>query len=165
MSSTTHPIPQTTPMPRKASTFRKWSIAVTVVLSIAVLLIGFVAWHMSYAPNDLDYSTTRMTDAGLYQLSFSPELDPIAINQMHRWTLHLAHPDGQPITGATIGVDGDMPQHGHGLPTRPQVTADLGNGDYLVEGLKFHMPGWWIVTFDIASEAGSDQVTFNLLLE
>ena len=31
-----------------------------------------------------------------------------------------------------IGVDGDMPQHGHGLPTRPQVTDYLGDD----------VPGW-----------------------
>ena len=27
-----------------------------------------------------------------------------------------------------------MPQHGHGLPTKPRVTRPLGNGDHLVEG-------------------------------
>lgn len=38
-----------------------------------------------------------------------------------------------------------MSQHGHGLPTRPQVTQNLGNGDYLVEGTKFQMGGWWVM--------------------
>ena len=53
------------------------------------------------------------------------------------------------MTDAAITVDGDMPQHGHGLPTRPQVTKHLGNGDYLVEGMKFQMGGWWVVDFTI----------------
>ena len=40
-----------------------------------------------------------------------------------------------------LKVDGDMPQHGHGLPTRPRVTRNLGNGDYQIEGVKFQMGG------------------------
>ena len=36
-----------------------------------------------------------------------------------------------------------MPDHDHGLPTQPQVTSRLENGDYLLEGVRFHMPGKW----------------------
>ena len=63
---------------------------------------------------------------------------------MHQWTLHVERADGTPVDDATITVDGDMPQHGHGMPTQPQVTENLGNGDYLVDGLKFQMGGWWL---------------------
>lgn len=55
-----------------------------------------------------------------------------------------------------------MPRHGHGLPTSPQVTADLGGGRYRVEGVKFHMFGWWEFKFAITAAAGQDSVTFNL---
>ena len=44
---------------------------------------------------------------------------------------------------AAITVDGGMPQHGHGFPTRPRVTRDLDDGTYLLEGMKFSMTGWW----------------------
>jgi hypothetical protein len=93
------------------------------------------------------------------------QLDPIAINQIHNWTLHVETADGQPVENAEITVDGGMPQHDHGLPTAPQVTQDLGNGDYLVEGLRFHMDGWWEIMFVIESASQSDGVTFNLLLQ
>jgi hypothetical protein len=73
--------------------------------------------------------------------------------------------DGQPVENAEIVVDGGMPQHDHGLPTAPQVTQELGNGDYLVEGFKFHMDGWWEIKFVVNSAGQSDGVTFNLLLE
>ena len=36
-----------------------------------------------------------------------------------------------------------MPQHGHGLPTRPRVTRSLGEGIYEIEGVRFNMGGWW----------------------
>ena len=64
--------------------------------------------------------------------------------------------------GATIMIDGGMPQHGHGLPTAPRVTRSLGGGRYQVEGLKFNMGGWWELRFRITSEAGTDSVTFNV---
>jgi hypothetical protein len=68
------------------------------------------------------------------------------------------------VDGCTITVDGGMPQHGHGLPTKPRVTRALGNGDHLVEGMKFNMGGWWVVKFAVAGEAGRDSVVFNLKL-
>ena len=117
------------------------------------------------APDDLNTSSTRTSDQGLYQVSISSQLDPIAINRIHNWTLYLETADGQPVENAEITVDGGMPQHDHGLPTAPQVTQDLGNGDYLVEGLRFHMDGWWEIKFVIKSAGQSDGVTFNLLLQ
>jgi hypothetical protein len=98
-------------------------------------------------------------------VTYIAEINPVPINQMLKWTLHVEDAEGQLVENATSTVDGDMPQHGHGLPTRPQVTRYLGNGDYLVEGLKFHMPGWWVVDFQIEAGDQQDQVRFNLLLD
>lgn len=69
---------------------------------------------------------------------------------------------GQAIDDATIGIDGGMPQHGHGLPTRPRMTKVLGNGMYEISGLRFNMGGWWEVKLTITTPAGTDTVTFNL---
>lgn len=69
---------------------------------------------------------------------------------------------GGVVDNAQITVDGGMPQHGHGLPTRPRVTKDLGNGRYQVDGLKFNMGGWWELRFAITAGTTSDTVTFNL---
>ena len=71
------------------------------------------------------------------------------IGKLIQWKIRVTTPDGQPIEGAKITVDGDMPQHGHSLPTRPQVTRSLGDGTYLVEGMKFQMGGWWVADFTI----------------
>jgi hypothetical protein len=60
-------------------------------------------------------------------------------------------------------VDGGMPQHNHGMPTQPQVTP-LGSGDYRVEGMKFQMPGHWVVTVAVDAEGQQDTATFNLQL-
>jgi hypothetical protein len=83
---------------------------------------------------------------------------------MHKWTLHVETADGELVENATITVDGDMPEHGHGLPTRPRVTEYLGNGDYLVEGVKFQMGGWWVMDFTITTDSLTDAVHFNMKL-
>lgn len=111
-----------------------------------------------------DLSPQRTSEQGLYRVTIAPQIDPVPLNQLHAWTLHVEALDSTAVAGASVVVDGGMPEHGHGLPTKPLVTADLGGGDYLVEGMKFQMPGWWIVQFAIASPHGTDTVTFNLML-
>ena len=135
------------------------------VLGLLVVAAVALSLWMSYIPSDLDYSTTRLTEQGLFEVSYTSDVDSVPVNQMQSWTLHIETAAGQPVENATITVDGDMPQHGHGLPTRPQVTRNLGNGDYLVEGLKFHMPGWWVMDFAITVNGQSDQVRFNMMLQ
>jgi hypothetical protein len=118
----------------------------------------------SELPPDLDTSSTLMTEQEIYQVSIDSDLDPVAINQIHTWNLHVETPDGQPVENAEITVGGGMPQHDHGFPTSPQVTKDLGTGDYLVEGVKFSMAGWWEMSFDITADGQTDSVTFNIVL-
>jgi hypothetical protein len=144
----------------------KWSaIAFGGLVLLLAAFVGVMIARMNYVPNDLNYATSLVSDAGRFRLAYTPQVDEIHVNQIHAWTLHVETPDGRPVENAAITVDGDMPQHGHGLPTRPQVTEYLGNGDYRVEGLKFHMPGWWIVEFDVQAGGETDHVTFNLMLE
>jgi hypothetical protein len=90
--------------------------------------------------------------------------EPIAINQMHAWEVKVTSPAGAPVLRAQIDVDGGMPQHGHGLPTRPRVTRELGDGRYLIEGMKFSMTGWWELKLNVQSEGVADQVTFNKVI-
>ena len=115
-------------------------------------------------PKDLDYSRTRTSEGGRYRATIHPQGDSIPQGRLHRWTVHLETASGAPVDSATMVVDGGMPQHGHGLPTKPRVTRELGNGDHLVEGMKFNMGGWWVVKFRVNATAGSDSLVFNLKL-
>jgi hypothetical protein len=118
----------------------------------------------SKPPADLDYSRTRASEAGRYRATIRPQGDSIPQGRLQKWTLHLETAAGAPVDSAMVTIDGGMPQHGHGLPTRPQVTRVLGNGDHLVEGMKFNMGGWWVVKFHVDAAAGRDSVVFNLSL-
>jgi hypothetical protein len=147
-----------------------WIAAIAGGVLLLLLLFVFLTWNSmrmraARIPSELDYATTQLTENGLYRVSYTAPGGAPPLNRIHSWTLNVATPDGRPVEDATITVDGDMPEHGHGLPTRPQVTQYLGNGDYLVEGLRFQMGGWWIVTFTITAGGQTDQVTFNLMFQ
>ena len=71
---------------------------------------------------------------------------------------------GLPVEGATLTIGGGMPQHGHGLPTRPRMTRTTAAGTYEIEGVRFNMGGWWEFKVTIASDRGEDTITFNLSL-
>ena len=138
---------------------------VTLRFAALTLIVAAMSACMMFSkpPKDLDLSRTRASAAGLYRATIEPRGDTIPRNRLHVWTLHLETAAGAPVDSALIGVDGGMPQHGHGLPTKP-VARQLGRGDYLVEGMKFNMGGWWVVKFRVQSAAGADSVVFNLSL-
>ena len=63
------------------------------------------------------------SEQGFYRLSYESQLNPIVINQMHSWTLHIDNANGMAVTDAEISVGGGMPQHNHGLATAPSIMA------------------------------------------
>jgi hypothetical protein len=101
--------------------------------------------------------------AGLH-VSMHSELEPLAINQMHSWVITVQDAQGEPIDDAQIQVDGGMPLHNHGLATSPQVTETLGQGRYLLQGMRFHMNGDWELRLQIAHDGVIYRTTFNLTL-
>ena len=131
--------------------------------AVVAAVLAATAGCMS-APADLDLALTRPTADNKFVVTLQPPARPAAINQLHSWQVKLASPAGTPITHARIKVDGGMPQHGHGLPTRPQVTQELPGGTYVIEGMKFSMTGWWVIKLAIDSPEGADKVTFNTVV-
>jgi hypothetical protein len=107
--------------------------------------------------------TSATSTHGLYEVVVAPKPENSPVNQLHTWTLELRDRDGDTVEGASISVDGDMPEHGHGLPTEPRV-EEVGDGRYEVNGMKFQMGGFWYVQFSIAAEPGRDvaRVEFTL---
>jgi hypothetical protein len=99
-----------------------------------------------------------------FTVSYSTPDGPIEINRMHSWVVHVENASGEPVEGAEIDVDGGMPAHDHGLPTAPRVTEDLGNGDYRLDGVRFHMRGLWQMYFTIRTGGTEETVVISLEL-
>lgn len=143
-----------------------WRTAVRTGIAAAALLLSAGCMMMGNGqprPADSEFGMGPRTSAGgRYQATLeAPE--PLRVRRMHTVRLKVMSA-GAPVEGATITVDGGMPQHGHGLPTHPRVTRALGGGTYQVDGLKFNMGGWWVVKFRVRSAAGTDSVLFNVKL-
>lgn len=136
--------------------------------SIAVIPVVFLAVSIQalaeIEPGATGMETLRVSDKQHFQIQFTSKLNPIVINTMHAWIVHIENSSGEPVVDAEVLVSGGMPEHDHGLPTRPRVTQNLGQGNYLIEGLKFHMGGWWQITLTIQQGTISDSVTFSLNL-
>lgn len=112
------------------------------------------------AADDTHWASAR----GLFVVSWQSELEPLRINTLHAWRLHVETADGEAVSGATITVSGGMPAHDHGLPTVPRVTAELGGGDYRLDGMRFHMAGGWEITLRISVAEQTDTVVIALSL-
>jgi hypothetical protein len=135
------------------------------LILVFAILMGVMMARMGDVPSDLDTSTTHPSENGLFNVSYTPSSSTIPVDLIHQWTLHVETANGQPVENATITVDGGMPQMGHGLLTHPEDPKYLDNGDYLLEGVKFEMAGWWVLDFAITTQGQSDTVRFNIILE
>ena len=130
-----------------------------------ILLAGTGLWLFLMAPaSHVEPARSKKSAKGIYAVAITPEAEPVPQGLLHAWVLTLNTSDGKAVEDAEIQIGGGMPDHNHGLPTSPQVTDYLGEGRYLVEGVKFTMSGWWELRFGIAAAAGVDDVVFNLVL-
>jgi hypothetical protein len=139
----------------------KFSLPASSSVSLAAVLA--LAGCMA-PPSGLNLALDRPSDHNKYQISLQAPADPIVINKMHAWEMQVRSPNGEPVSGARIVVGGGMPQHGHGFPSQPRVTRELGDGRYLIEGMKFSMPGWWEIKLKVDAPPGTDEVTFNTVI-
>jgi hypothetical protein len=105
---------------------------------------------------------TGTSAQGLYQVELWPREGKISLQQLHEWVIRIRDASGEVVIPPRVAIDGGMPQHGHGLVTRPRVTGTLPNGDLLIEGMKFHMGGAWTLRVEIAGPEGADIATFEV---
>jgi len=61
-------------------------------------------------------------------------------------------------------LDADMPEHRHGMNYRPTLAAK-GEGRYVAEGLLFHMPGRWRLSFDVEHAGRRTRLATDVILE
>ena len=123
-----------------------------------MVLLLFFSFNAN-ASNQVTNTTT--IDSTHYRVSFKSRVEPLPLNKIHSWVLHIDTLDGKPVEKARVSVYGGMPAHKHGLPTEP-VVSELSRGDYLVEGLKFSMSGDWEIWFNIRTGNITDKVKFKI---
>ncbi len=89
-------------------------------------------------------------------LQWRPRPQPLPLNQIFELDLVLCAP-----AAVLRGVDADMPAHRHGMNYRTTISGGE-TGVYRVQGLLFHMPGRWRLSFDVEQDSRRLRLTDSL---
>lgn len=146
---------------------------VTACLMMLLLLGLFGCGEPSENNNNnpqRDLSLTQTTEDGVFTLQYGEFTDQegkaytsIPMNEYFEFILTIT-PKDSTKTLKTPTIAAEMPDHGHGMNTKP-VIEDLGDGKYRVKGMLFHMPGWWKLSIkDFSGDGVEREVAFNVEL-
>ena len=105
---------------------------------------------------------TEASDRGNFMVHLWPRDGAIPVRRLHEWGLRVTGRDGGPVRATYLNIDGGMPQHGHGLITQPEITAEDADGNHIIEGMKFHMGGEWTLRIEVVAGDLSDFATFRI---
>lgn len=112
------------------------------------------------------FKEVKESGSGNFKVTLDSNAAKFSLNEFQSWLVTVVDSStGEAVSPARISVGGGMPMHGHGLPTQPQVTGYLGEGQYKVEGVKFNMHGQWILEFQITTADVVDSVVFEVVLD
>jgi hypothetical protein len=110
----------------------------------------------------------RWTQSGRYLLDIRLLPDPPPLGELFQVEVTVRTSEGLPIETAKVKVDARMPQHNHGMETRPRTrpgecspegVCRHPGGVYVVDGFKFHMTGTWTVTVEVDGPKGPDSTS------
>ncbi len=100
------------------------------------------------------------SDHKIYRVTLHSKVFPLPMQKIHSWVVHIETADGKPLENASVFIHGGMPEHRHGFPVKPRVKKYLGNGDYLISGVKFSMVGGWEMRINIKEKHRRDRAVF-----
>jgi len=131
-----------------------------ILIALSLLLTLFFANAADVRLPDLN----GVTDKGL-KIEIYSELSPLSINQIHSWHVRVLDRNDEILELEELNIFGGMPEHDHGLPTQPEVTTRLDNGDYLLEGVRFHMQGHWQLQVELQLNGVEDSAIIDFDLQ
>ena len=135
-------------------------------------LLGSALWGAAppvsaMCGDDLPAATRQHIRAQDAVLVFAPVPGTITVGKHFSLDVRLCSAAATANTKLRLlKVDADMPAHRHGMNYLATVRS-AGAGAYRAEGLMFHMPGVWRLSFDVDGGAGTaaHRLTHDLPLE
>lgn len=107
-----------------------------------------------------------VTAGGSFVVRVEPP--PAGIPRNELFTLRVSVLDGAgraPLAeGVELAVDAAMPEHRHGMTTRPRVET-APDGAFLVHGMLLHMPGDWRLRLDVTRAGITERAEIRVDLE
>ena len=133
-----------------------------------------------------DLRGARKIESDHYVLVYRTQPAKIVVGKHFSVDL-VSCPKGDAPLPEGVAVDATMPEHGHGMnykavvkPTgndkvalKPAVIPDKAalnpaarsSAHYRADGLMFHMPGRWDLTFELRAAGKSERLTGSIVLE
>jgi hypothetical protein len=118
------------------------------------------------APPDWTRHARLESNAGSYVVHVAPAPRELPDNEdfeLRVWVSNAAAPN-ELANGVKLAVDASMPEHGHGMNRTPRIERAPG-GEFVVQGMLFHMTGRWELYFDITAGALTERAQVDVILE
>lgn len=129
--------------------------------SVIFLLAGLLCWPVALFSESENWEQTVDSGKKLFRGKLICDAAP-QTGSFQSCKLKLTDQRGNPTRKAKIKLTGGMPAHGHGLPTAPEVVADDTPGSYLIKGLRYSMPGAWLIDLKIHAFNIVDQLSYDV---
>lgn len=110
----------------------------------AVVIFSLPALAAPCPKDDLGASAKRVTE-GRTAVAYRTIPEKIEVGKPFAVEVVACH-DGK-TAPSRMQIDAGMPMHGHGMNYTPSEKK-IAPGHSVFEGLVFHMPGQWSITFD-----------------
>ncbi len=124
------------------------------------LFLATPAW--ADCPLDLGRGTGWVVFSDHYMMAFRSDPLRIEVGEPFALVLNVCTKAGEPAE--LIAVDAQMPDHRHLMNYRPSIKAG-GDGRFRAEGMLFHMPGRWEISFDVRAGEESERLTHDIILK
>ncbi len=105
----------------------------------------------------------QKSQQGIYQSKLECQ-SSLSTGSFQNCWLKLFRED-KPVKGTEVFINGGMPAHEHGLPTSPKIIWSDEKDSYLIQGLKFSMPGKWSLNFKVNAKDNALKDEIIMLIE
>lgn len=104
---------------------------------------------------------------GTFEIEITPQAGPIPTNEPFNVKLMVTEPlTGEAFTAFDrITLDARMPEHDHGMTREVELVATDKPGEYMAEGLLFHMIGYWEFHVDVVRGSQMERAQVAKTLE
>ena len=124
-------------------------------LAGALALLGAATAHASCPPPP---AAAHTVGGDSVQAAWWPDPAVLTVARPFALTVQLC-----PVDAVLLRVDARMPEHRHGMNYRPSIKP-LGQGQWRVEGLLWHMSGRWELRLDVQAQGVEQRLLQSVVL-
>lgn len=118
---------------------------------------GSSAWAPRYPSTPLP-----TVGKGTFKVTQSGKAAPFGLDKLEQMTISVKDKTGAPVNGANFEITARARDIVRLMQTTPQVTRQIGKGQYLVEGLSFTAAGSWLLEFGISAGGREDKALLEV---